>query len=177
MTDSVVRLPVAGWQQWRWLPGVLIASLALNLIVAGIVVGVLWRHHPQASPGPHITPNLLGFTNTLAPERRKQLMDATADARQELRPFRRDVRLAREEVFKVLVQDPFDKAGFMAAQTHLADAESRGRSAVNSLYGIIAAHLTPEERRGFKRWREYHRPPGSNLLDEPDRQAGDPIRR
>jgi hypothetical protein len=45
---------------------------------------------------------------------------------------------------------------------------------VQDLYLKIADNLTPDERQAFPRWRERRRPPGHNLLDEPDHQAGDP---
>jgi uncharacterized membrane protein len=171
MTHAVVRESIARWQSNRLLVGALIVSLALNLVIIGTVAGALWRHpaHPRT-----IIPNLLGFTNTLPIERRKELWEITADARRELRPFRREVRLAREEILKALVADPFDKDKFAAAQQRLDEAETRARPAVHKLYATLASHLRPDERLGFKRWRDHLRPPGSNLLDEPDQQAKEP---
>ena len=58
----------------------------------------------------------------------------------------------------------------MAAQARQAEAENRARQAVQDLYVKIADSLTPEERHAFPRWREHRRPPGHNLLDEPDRR-------
>ena len=91
-----------------------------------------------------------------------------------MRPFRREVRAAREETIKALMAEPFDREKFMAAQARQAEAEHRARQAVQDLFAKIADGLTPEERHAFPRWREHRRPPGQNLLDEPDLQAGDP---
>jgi uncharacterized membrane protein len=156
--------------------GALIASLALNLVIVGAVAAALWRHPPPPR-SVTVIPNLLGFANTLPPDRRKELWDLTADARRELRPFRRDVRLARQQIVEVLVAEPFDKPQFIAAQARLDEAEKRARPAVHNLYLTLATHLKPEERRAYQRWREHLRPPGSNLLDEPDRQANEPGQR
>jgi hypothetical protein len=59
----------------------------------------------------------------------------------------------------------------MAAQGRQGDAEHRAREAVQSLFAKIASGLTPVERNAFPRWREHRRPPGQNLLDEPEHPA------
>jgi uncharacterized membrane protein len=152
----------------------LLVSLALNLTILGAVAGAMWRFHRPPAWAGAITPNLLGYASTLPRERRKQLWDATAEERRHLRPFRRDVRTAREETIKALAADPFDRQRFVAAQTRQAEAENEARAAVRSLYAKLAEVLTAEERRAFPRWREDRRHPTQNLLDEPDQQAGDP---
>ena len=81
------------------------------------------------------------------------------------------MRAAREETIKALVAEPFDREKFVAAQDKQSEAEQRARQAVQGLFAKIATGLTPEERRAFPRWREHRRPPGQNLLDEPDRPA------
>jgi uncharacterized membrane protein len=154
----------------------LLASLALNLLIVGWVAGAVWRFRKPPVWAGAITPNLLGYASTLAPERRKQLWDATAQERHQVRPFRREVRTAREETIKALIAEPFEKQRFHAAQVRQAELENSAREAVRNLYVKLAEELTPEERRAFPRWREHRRPPGHNLLDEPDQQAGDPPR-
>jgi uncharacterized membrane protein len=153
----------------RWLLAALFASLALNLVVVGLVAGAIWRFRaPVWAP---ITPSLLGYASALPPERRKQLWEQTAEERAELRPLRREVRAARDETVQALVAEPFDRQVFLAAQARQYDAEQRARHAMQGLYLKIAEGLTPEERRAFPRWREHRRPAGHNLLDGPDHQA------
>ena len=148
----------------------LIASLAVNFLVFGLAAGAMWKFRgPPPLAG--VTPNLLGYASTLPSDRRKALWDETEAERQHLRPFRREVRAAREETIKALVAEPFDREKFVAAQEQQSEAEQRARQAVQDLFAKIAAGLTPEERRAFPRWREHRRPPGQNLLDEPDRPA------
>jgi uncharacterized membrane protein len=155
----------------------LFVSLALNFIVVGSLAGAMWRFRGPPLGASAVTPNLLGYASSLAPERHKQIWERTRDERSHVRPFRREVRAAREETVKALIAEPFDREKFLAAQARQAETENRARAAVQNLYVKIADGLTPEERHAFPRWREHHRPPGRNLLDEPDQQAGEPVQR
>ena len=155
----------------------LFVSLAINLVVAGSLVGAIWRAHGPPPGGLSIIPNLLGYASTLPPQRRKELWDSIAEERGHIRPFRREVRAARQETVKALVAEPFDRAKFLAAQARQVEVENRARNAAQELYVKIADQLTPEERRGYPRWREHRRPPTHNLLDEPDQQAGESAQR
>jgi uncharacterized membrane protein len=154
----------------RWMLVVLIVSLAVNFLIIGLTAGAMWRFRgPPPLAG--ITPNLLGYASTLPHERRKVLWDQTEAERVQLRPFRREVRAAREDTIKALMAEPFDREKFLASQLRQGDAEHRARTAVQNLYAKIASGLTLDERRAFPRWREHRRPPGRNLLDEPDQPA------
>jgi uncharacterized membrane protein len=158
----------------RWLLVVLFGSLALNLLVVGSLAGAAWRHRGPPRPlASVVIPNLLGYASTLPGERRKQLEQLTRDERSHIRPFRREVRAAREETIKALIAQPFDRERFVAAQARQAEAENRARAAVQDLYVKIADNLTPEERHAFPDWREHRRAPVRNFLDEPDQSAGD----
>ena len=158
--DRAVRVP-GGQPRCRRLPG----------------AGAVWRAHAPPPGALAIIPNLLGYASTLSPQRRTELWDRTAEERGHIRPFRREVRAAREETVKALVAEPFEREKFIAAQARQAEAENRARDAAQELYVKIADFLTPEERRGYPRWREHRRPPSHNLLDEPDQQAGEPVPR
>ena len=158
----------------RWMLVALFVSLALNLIVVGSVAGAVWRFRTPPPWASAVIPNLLGYASTLPAERRKHIWDQTVEERRHIRPFRREVRAAREETIKVLVAEPFDRDRFLAAQARLAEAENRARAAVQDLFVKIADGLTREERHAFPLWREQRRPPARNLLDEPDHQAGEP---
>jgi uncharacterized membrane protein len=153
----------------RWLLVALFASLAVNLVVVGLVAGALWRFRPLGWPG--AAPNLLGYASLLPPERRKELWDQTAAERSRMRPLRREVRMAREATIRALTAQPYDRQLFLNAQQHQVEAEAQARRAVQELYLKIADGLTPEERHAFAHWRERHRPPGHNLLDVPEHRG------
>src|SRR4249919_2303304 len=91
----------------RWLLVALVVSLALNLVIVGSVAGAIWRFRTPPQWASAVTPNLLGYASTLPAPRRKQLWDATAEERRHIRPFRREVRAAREETVKALIAEPF----------------------------------------------------------------------
>lgn len=175
MTDAGTPRSLPAGRVPRWLLIGLFASLALNLVIVGSVAGAVWRFRPHPHTiGSAVVPNLLGYASALPAARRKAVWDATTEERNHIRPFRREVRAAREETVKALIVEPFDKQQFLAAQARQAASESRARQAVQDLYVKIAESLTPEERHAFLRWREHRRPPWRNPLDEPDQQAGEP---
>jgi uncharacterized membrane protein len=177
MTDAGAPRTEPARRTPRWLLVALLASLALNLIVVGSVAGAMWRFRKVPPWASAVTPNLLGYASALPAERRKRLWEDTTEERRHIRPFRREVRNAREETIKALLAEPFEKQRFVAAQARQAEAENRARQAVQDLYVKIADSLTPEERHAFPSWRERRRHPGHNLLDEPDHhQAQEPKR-
>src|SRR6185503_12488215 len=155
MTDAGTPRPESIRRVPRWLLAALLVSLALNLLIVGSVAGAMWRFRKPPPWASAVTPNLLGYASTLPAPRRKQLWDTTAEERQHIRPFRREVRTAREETVKALIAEPFEKQRFLAAQARQSDAESRARQAVQDLYVKIAEGLTPDERRAFPGWREH----------------------
>jgi uncharacterized membrane protein len=171
MSDIAMGARQAYQETPRWMLVLLIGSLAANFLVIGLAAGAFWRFRGPP-PIVSVAPNLLGYASTLSQERRKTLWDQTEAERAHLRPFRREVRTAREDTLKALMQEPFDQQKFVEAQNRQADTEHSARTAVQELYVKIASVLTPEERRAFSHWRERMRPPGSNLLDEEHMPAG-----
>ena len=133
----------------RWMLVALFVSLALNLIVVGSVAGAMWRFRAPPVWATAVTPNLLGYASTLPPERRKHIWDQTVEERRHIRPFRRDVRAAREETIKALVSEPFDRAKIERSVTIACRKRPIGTGQIERLAsGIQAAtQLTtpPEE--------------------------------
>ena len=101
MTDTGIRAGKGAWQLPRWSMLLLIVSLALNFVIVGLVAGSVWRVKAHQPPIRGVTPNLLGYAASLPQERRDLIWHATAEQRQHIRPFRRDIRTAREEVMQV----------------------------------------------------------------------------
>jgi uncharacterized membrane protein len=157
----------------RWMTVALFASLALNLIVVGAAAGFVWRHGARLAPADTaqlLPPNVLSYTSLLPAGRQKELAALTEHERAQVRPLRRQLREAREEVVKVMVAEPFDRQRFQDAQANLLVADQKAREAVYRLYTEIAAGMTADERRGFANWRQ-HRRKMPNPLDEPEKQA------
>jgi uncharacterized membrane protein len=150
----------------RWMVVLLVASLALNLLVIGMVGTLMWRTRIPPPWARTVTPNLLGYASTLPAERRQELWELTAKEREHVRPFRREVRAARDETVRALSAESFDRQRFLAAHARQMEVETRAREAVRDLYMTIAATLTPEERQGFQHWRTERRRSRHNMLDE-----------
>jgi uncharacterized membrane protein len=169
MTDMTSTRPA------RWVMPVLIGSLALNLIVIGAIGSVLWRSHSEATGqlGRRVVPNVVGYAVTLPPERVSELERLTKDEWQKVRPLRRALLAARAEARTALIAEPFDRERYLAAQARLVAADQASRAAAFKLHTAISINLTPEERRGFLRWREEQRLP-QNPLDVPEKPATQP---
>jgi len=159
----------------RWLMPVLVGSLALNLIVIGAAGSLLWRGHLETTEQPlgrRVVPSVVGYAVTLPPERVKELEQLTREEWAKVRPLRRALIEAREASNKALTAEPFDRAHFLATQAKVAEADRTSREAAFKLHNALAVNLTPEERRGFLRWREQQRHP-QNPLDGPEKTAGE----
>ena len=162
----------------RWTMPVLVGSLALNLIVIGAIGSLLWRSHSESTGGQlgrRVVPNVVGYAVTLPPERVSELERLTKEEWQKVRPLRRTLMEARAEAMKALAAEPFDRERYLAAQARLAAADQASREAAFKLHTAISVNLTPEERRGFPRWREGQRLP-QNPLDVPEKPASEPQR-
>ena len=157
--------PAGCWSCWS-------SSLALNLLVLGLVGSLIWRMRVPPPWAHAVAPNLLGYASTLPAERRKELWERSDKELQHIRPFRRDVRAARQETVKALAAEPFDRQQFVAAQTRQMEAENRAREAVQSLYVTIAESLT---RGRAARVPELARAPAAGRLQSP-RRAGQEAR-
>lgn len=170
MTDTPsTATPAARWPRWKRI--LLVASLALNLLVIGIVATAAVRHGfaPPAQWAEQAT--IVSFARGLPEERRRLIWDATRADRQALRPFRAELRRARAEVRAELTAPSFDEARYKAAHERLLDAEVRARRAAHSLFETVARLLTPAERRAFAEWQQRGERPWRRRMRHFDRGA------
>ncbi|MEZ5851458.1 MAG: periplasmic heavy metal sensor [Hyphomicrobiaceae bacterium] len=148
------RAPASAWSTApRWMRVTLVASLALNLLVAGLVASAIVRFRHAPLPSLYGGPSVLGFTQTLPRERRQALWAGTSELRTTLRPMRSEIREARKAVTDAMAAEPFDVARFEKAQLGLFEADSRLRRRALDLYSAIAQKMTQEERAAFAKWR------------------------
>jgi uncharacterized membrane protein len=155
MTGAVQ--PGAPVKSRRWLWVILVASLALNALLIGVVLRGVWIARANiAMTGGSIERALPSFVASLPAERREALgRTHLTDISAELRPLRRELRRARVEANRLFLADPFDKAGFVAAQERLLAAEAKLRRAVFDVLPEVGERLTVEERRAYLRWRGH----------------------
>jgi uncharacterized membrane protein len=154
----------------RWVLGLLIGSLALNLLVLGLASGAMWHaRFGQAAGGGNLLGNLVAFSQTLPSARRSELGSLIGESRAppELRALRQEVRAARREVMRQFTADPFDVAAFRAAEAQAVKAETRMRETADGLAAGLAKQLTAAERGAFLKWREVRR--GRPRFDDDER--------
>jgi len=140
-------------RRWRWVWIALVASLAVNLLLVGLIGGASWyraRHgwHPPSDG------NIVRFVRRLPDERREAIRAAAREDLEALRGLRSQVRQLRRDVNAVLAVEPFDRARFEAALEAVTAAEMRLRRASNEIYAATAQMLTPQERSRLSAWNE-----------------------
>lgn len=126
----------------RWTAIALAISLALNLVVAGMVLGQhLWpmKATPEkpATP-PH--PPFDAFLKTLPPEAQPTLKDAIAAYQPTAMMYVNQIREARRAAIDQLRQKPFDPRAASAAFAHLRDLQQAAQASVQETG--IAAYAT-----------------------------------
>ena len=140
----------------------LIASIALNLLVAGALVG---RWTRPAGPPP------LSWTlQSVAPEPREQLRGKLRGRQAEVRPLRENMHRAMQDVRAAAATEPLDTAALTAALENARDAQTQYQAFLHGNVVEILASLPVEQRmavlrrtleqngRGEK--RKSPRPPG-----------------
>lgn len=162
----------------RWVVVAFVGSLALNLAVIGAIVSSLWRERVEPTDAPatgRVSRTVVGYASTLPAERGKQLKRLAEEQWREAELVRRALQKARAEAVKALTAAPFDKQRYLEAQSLLLAADLKYREATTKLNNAIGLNFTPDERRGFLRWREQQKPP-QNPLDVPEKQGSEPRR-
>lgn len=144
-----------------WLKWALIASLAVNFLVVGAVVGHKGMggrpgHSGYGRGGEEF--GILGFARTLDGERRKELQRLIKSAKPDFKALREEVRAARRAAGEVLVAEPFDKEKLREALDGVVAASARLRGAGVPALLVATENMTPEERRALLEWWRERRP-------------------
>jgi uncharacterized membrane protein len=126
----------------------LAASLALNLAVAGVVVGAAIKSHGDRPPSVNDL-NYGPFSDALTRDQRKQLRRTFLEGGPSLRDMRAQMRADLENVATALRAEPFDAAAMRAA----FDAQNKrisGRVALGqqAMMELILS-MSPADRADF----------------------------
>ncbi len=154
MTDALPTPP----PQRRWPRYLLIASLAFNALLIGVIIRGVWIARANfAMAGGAVEASIPAFVNTLPQQRREELRRASLPERPiaVLRPLRMELRRARADAARAFLADPFDKPAFIAAQDRLFEAEDNLRRTTQKLLPELGERLTPAERRAYLNWRGH----------------------
>ena len=120
----------------RWTKWLLIASLALNLLVLGLVVGHALHDDDDGKRGrpPHVDPLRLVISSLPKPER-MAVIDAGRQVRQETRA---EFRRLRQDLIAALEAETYDADAVAAIFSAQADII---RGATNAAFAPLAEHL------------------------------------
>lgn len=129
----------------RWMKWTLGVSLAVNLIVAGVMIGAAAKHHRGGGP------ELGGMTMRLAlremdDDRRAAAESAIAANRPAMTAARRASQEARGRLAGVIGETPFDPAKAEAVFNDMLDGHTERRRLLHDNFIAILSAMNPEER-------------------------------
>lgn len=159
MTDSGPANPTSpsrdrgGWVKW-----LLIASLATNLLVVGVVAGAWFHGHRHGlfrAPGGPSDFGLLYFSRTLPEERRGEVRKLLREGRADLRTRRDEMTKLRQAAAEALAADDFTPERLRQAMDAIGGAEMAKRDAGVDVLMKVVAILTPEDRKRLSEWWKH----------------------
>lgn len=135
----------------RWLKLLLILSLAVNVAIAGIVIG----HSARGGEGgenrrARSSDRVINWIVDMLPEERRDLAVAHfAAARERLDAARVNRSKGLAAVVASMRAEPYDPDATLATLNEMFDSRTNGRAAVRERLATLLAELTPAERAAF----------------------------
>jgi len=127
----------------RWTRGLVIASVVLNVFLAGAFVGgAVWLRNAKAGEGV----SLESAGRQLPNQDRKAFRQALRQVRVESRQIILDGQQARQEAADLLQQPVVDKAALSAALERARNADVTVRTRLEQAIADFAANTSPENR-------------------------------
>ena len=134
----------------RWMWVLLILSLALNLMVLGIVCGSLWAvRHGGLWDAPIALERSQRFMQGLPQERRGEIKSIFFGHKPAMVPFWREVRQARLAIGTLIKRGTYTEAELNLAMDDLFKKEMAARQAAKPMVSDMMAQLKPDERLHF----------------------------
>jgi len=138
----------------RWLIPAFLVSLALNLLIAGVVGG--WMLSPRGwhRPGPTDLGDAQGlvgsaFVRALPDAQRRQLLKDIFHDRGQLRQNRDSLRQQFETLLTAIRADPFDPAAIEALLEDQRQTAGHRQKIGESLILKRLSEMTPQERSAY----------------------------
>ena len=143
----------------RTLTLLLIGSLAINLTVAGLLVG-RWSAGDMTKKAP-----MVWAFKEVSPESRQRLRPLLKESLREVLPLRRDLKRAERQVVALIRQDDIDEAALTRALAELRAANLAHQEAIHEVGVEAFGQLDKEERMVALRY--LMRPPGKERRPPP----------
>ena len=134
----------------RWMWVLMVLSLAVNVLVVGVVVGSVWAVRRGGFwDTPVAVGRLVRFMGGLSPDRRVELRAVFVEHRVRLRPFWREVRQTRRKLARMIAAGGYSREELNAALDDLAVKEAKAKAASRPMVLALLAKLRPGERLHF----------------------------
>lgn len=127
-------------------PILLIASLALNLFLAGALGVFLYR---QSQTAPAVAPTLVTAVQGLTPAHQAAFHTLLEAEGMRLKPLMRNAKTARRTAAQLFSQPTLDSAAVLAALKDARSNEERARGELEEQVVTFAAPLNVEERKSL----------------------------
>ena len=153
MSENVAAPDAATRRPTRRLWTALVVSLALNLLLVGLIAGAAAFRYRWGGPI-EAGGTTFGFLRSLPRERREEIRQANRERLAAIRPLWRAAGEARREADRLLTVEPFDVERFMAAHQRVIEVEAEARKAGSRILAETAARLSAQERQAMLHWRD-----------------------
>lgn len=136
-------------RNWNWARTLLVVSLGVNLLVAGMVVGSAFGHRKGDRPDPFFGGGMRPYVASLPERQREYVRDRLLHNRDAARAARQEMRKSAQGVREAIITEPFSPDALdmaFAAQRSVYDAiAAKGHHALVE----VLAGMSPEERAQF----------------------------
>ena len=133
----------------RWPTFLLIASLAVNLIVIGSLVGFAIRGPESRGIGPHAMPNAISLLRATPDNHRDGLRDAFRAQRDSIRGFRENIGTVRGQFLAAVESDPLDREKLKTLLEQHAKIEQQISSRGHIVLLEVISGMNAEDRKIF----------------------------
>jgi len=143
----------------RLLTALVVASLAVNLFLAGLLAGdwLMGRYGPPPF-APAINPSWM--RHALGPDAERMVAPVMRRHMDEIREHIEATRRARRAVGAALTAEPFDRAALEDALARIRTQNAEAQAAFHGAFVDVADKLSPEQRAELaKESQRRRRPP------------------
>lgn len=145
---------------------VLVSSLALNLLLVGVIIG----RFAFGPPRPPYLDHLGWMLRTLDQKTRRELRPQLEAHARKVRPLRREIRAAQQQFENVLLQPRLNEQQLDAALVRLRAASDAYQHSMHQEMTVILKQMSYTERKRFvhflrhrqDRHHRFHRRRGDN---------------
>ena len=163
MTDAPQSTPNDVQPRTKSFKGWLIASLAVNLLLLGVIAGGFIAMKQRGGPFGGMRPptedfGLGSFARTLPEARRQEIKKSLREARTQLKPKIEAIADARAKAADLLAADPLDRSALQTALESIQTEEMKLRGEGLTIFLTEAEKLSLEERRALaEMWKKRRR--------------------